>query len=498
MKNAESAAKRRFGFSVKTSVINGCIVFVLLSFSSLLFLKFQSDIVNFMISNHIRKIEKIIDAQIEQRKKSLHIQVQIHAEILSSVCAIFLFNYDWDGINDALKSYIKIPEIRAIKVTNSKNQPLAAIWKDFENQMGKTIPENMNIDEKQSFVTDSVYKKENVGKIQIYYTDAVLNEEVLQSKNVAQKESLEFKDIIYKHVNSRFLVQVITLLAVVIILISGITICLKITAVNPTQEIIATLRENADQFVSMAEQISSASQTLAMDSSKQAASIREMALSVEKISSMIEQSADYAFHVNQLMKEAGEDVAVSTVSMSELTDSIKKISESSKETSKIVKTIDEIAFQTNLLALNAAIEAARAGETGAGFAVVAEEVRTLAKRSSEAAKSSSFLIEDTVKRIQDGYEFVVKTNKSFEDVGEKYMKIGALLNDIASASDFQAKETVQINAAAANIDKVIQQNAANSEESASSSQELSAQAEQMKHIIEELNYIINGRSGSIV
>ena len=169
-----------------------------------------------------------------------------------------------------------------------------------------------------------------------------------------------------------------------------------------------------------------------------------------------------------------------------------EISHASEETSKIIKTIDEIAFQTNLLALNAAVEAARAGEAGAGFAVVADEVRNLAMRAAEAAKNTADLIEGSVKKIKEGSELVEKTNTAFEEVTKSSAKVGQLVGEIAAASSEQAQGIDQVNKAIGEMDKVTQQNAANAEESASASEEMNAQAAQLKDIAAQLLAAIGG------
>jgi methyl-accepting chemotaxis protein len=173
--------------------------------------------------------------------------------------------------------------------------------------------------------------------------------------------------------------------------------------------------------------------------------------------------------------------------------SMEEISRASEETSKIIKTIDEIAFQTNLLALNAAIEAARAGEAGAGFAVVADEVRNLAMRAAGAAKNTADLIEGTVKKVKDGAELVGRTNEAFAQVAESTSRVGELVGEIAAASNEQAQGIEQVNTGVTEMDKVTQANAANAEETASAAEELSAQAEQMKFIVAEMAALI-GRS----
>jgi len=150
--------------------------------------------------------------------------------------------------------------------------------------------------------------------------------------------------------------------------------------------VVEGLTEGADQVASASAQVSSASQELAEGASEQAASIEETSSSLEEMASMTKQNAANANQANALMNKTRQVVEQANGSMTHLIASMDEISKASEATSKIIRTIDEIAFQTNLLALNAAVEAARAGEAGAGFAVVADEVRNLAMRAAEAAK----------------------------------------------------------------------------------------------------------------
>ncbi len=254
------------------------------------------------------------------------------------------------------------------------------------------------------------------------------------------------------------------------------------------------LGEAAQQVSAAAGEVSASSQSLAEGASEQAAALEETSSSLEEMSSMTKQNAGNASQADALMKQANTVVQKANDSMGHLTSSMREITAASEETSKIIKTIDEIAFQTNLLALNAAVEAARAGEAGAGFAVVAEEVRNLAMRAAEAAKNTSGLIEGTVKKIREGSELVGKTSEAFNEVAVSSAKVGELVGEISAASSEQAQGIDQINKAVAEMDKVTQQTAANAEESASASEEMNAQAEQMKQVSMELQSVIGGGS----
>lgn len=180
-------------------------------------------------------------------------------------------------------------------------------------------------------------------------------------------------------------------------------------------------------------------------------------------------------------------------SMNKTIRAIDEIKTKGEETSKIIKTIDEIAFQTNLLALNAAVEAARAGEAGAGFAVVADEVRNLAMRSAEAARNTQSLIEDTVKEIETGYMLVENTSESFEKTVEYNNQFGDVIKAIEQASNEQMSLIKEINNSIDEMKSVVTHNSANAEKSSAISEELDAQADQLKDCVSSLSELIEGQ-----
>jgi len=261
---------------------------------------------------------------------------------------------------------------------------------------------------------------------------------------------------------------------------------------GPIKRAVTQLTSGSDQVAGASGEIARAGQNLAEGTSAQAASVEETSAALEQLTAMTRQNTENAQQADLLMKEVGELSSKSSQAMSEMGRSMEEISTSGQEIGKIIKQIDEIAFQTNLLALNAAVEAARAGEAGAGFAVVAEEVRGLALRSADAAKSTADLIEGTINKIAQGNQLAARVEQSFGEVITKAGKVAELVGEIAVASQEQSQGIEQINLAVSEVDRVTQTTAANAEESASAAHELSSQADLIRQIAVDLHAVVGG------
>lgn len=262
------------------------------------------------------------------------------------------------------------------------------------------------------------------------------------------------------------------------------------TSVGPIQQMIEYLSSLTDNLEKASETSTEISRQLADSSASQAASVEETSASLEELNAMTAKNSENSVEADAYMKSANQTIGKVDKSMNELIETMKNMTKASEETSKIIKTIDEIAFQTNLLALNAAVEAARAGEAGAGFAVVADEVRTLALRSAEAARNTADLIESTVTQINQGSSLVSDTNEQFAKVQESTQQVEKLITEISNASKEQASGIDQISRALSQIDESNQKNTASADQSAQASDDVCNQVIQLRECIDEIQAMV--------
>ncbi len=260
--------------------------------------------------------------------------------------------------------------------------------------------------------------------------------------------------------------------------------------------IISELSEGAEQVASAAGQVASASQSLAQGSSEQAASLEETSSSSEEINSMARKNTDNCRSAADLVSSSQRKFVDTNQALEQTVVAMGEINAQSGRISKIIKTIDEIAFQTNILALNAAVEAARAGEAGMGFAVVADEVRNLAQRAAQAAKDTSSLIEESISKSNDGKTKVDQVASAIQSLTEEAATIKTLVDEVNLGSQEQARGIEQIVKAISQMEQVTQKTAANAEESASAAEELTAQSETVKDVVGRLTSMVSGQSAT--
>jgi methyl-accepting chemotaxis protein len=277
-----------------------------------------------------------------------------------------------------------------------------------------------------------------------------------------------------------------------LLLVSVIVIWLARSITRPLGLLSNSLAEINDKFSEASAQMVAASHAVAEGSSEQAASLEQTSSSLEEMAIMIKQNADNALVAKETVGQTCHSADAGASRVETLLTSMTSIEEASQDITKIIKTIEEIAFQTNLLALNAAVEAARAGEAGLGFAVVAEEVRHLAQRCSVAAKETAEKIDASVQKSQQGAQISADVAKSFEEIQTKVREVEHLVGQIATASSEQSQGIVQINLAVAQIDKVTQSNATSAEESASTAINLKSQAGTLQGAVISLQLLVRG------
>ncbi|MGK5024466.1 methyl-accepting chemotaxis protein [Janthinobacterium sp. RB2R34] len=269
------------------------------------------------------------------------------------------------------------------------------------------------------------------------------------------------------------------------------------TTSNDRSSLLHAMRAMRDSLVTIVSQVRTGTQTIATNSreiaagnldlsnrtEQQAGSIEETATSMEQLTGTVKQNAEHAIEANKLALSASSVAVKGGAVVAQVVQTMAAINESSKKIVDIIGVIDGIAFQTNILALNAAVEAARAGEQGRGFAVVATEVRSLAQRSSQAAKEIKSLIDDSVERVDTGARLVDEAGATMQDIVDSVKRVTDIMGEISVATREQSSGIEQVNQAIGLMDQVVQQNAALVEESASAAASLEEQAGSLSQVV---------------
>ncbi len=263
---------------------------------------------------------------------------------------------------------------------------------------------------------------------------------------------------------------------------ANILVCFK-SLKKSLNEAFHGIAQVSEQVSAGSSQVSFGAQTLAQGATEQASSVQELSASIAEVAQHVKQNAEDAEQAQVLSTDAAKIMNSSVSDMELARQAMEEISGTSKNISKVIKTIDDIAFQTNILALNAAVEAARAGAAGKGFAVVADEVRNLSQKSAEAAKNTTVLIESSIEAVEKGTMLVNKTSVGFAEVAQKSAEVGKLVEEISVQAQEQSSAISQISIGIEQVSSVVQMNSATSEESAAASEELSSQAEVLKSMV---------------
>ena len=263
---------------------------------------------------------------------------------------------------------------------------------------------------------------------------------------------------------------------------------------GPVVRVIGGVQGAADQAARASAQTAQSGMEVSNNAQEQAACIEQTSASLEEISATTRQNADRAAEADRLMQAARQTVERAARAMNDLTASMNLISKSSRQVAGVLKDIDEIAFHTNILALNAAVEAARAGQAGAGFSVVADEVRSLAHRAAEAARNSGAIIERTAGDVSKGVDLAGHAHAAFQEVSTTIASGTQVVSQIASSSDEQARAIANIGQAIARIEALTQRNVSHAQQTAEGASEMTSQVENTRRYLEELVAVVGLRN----
>jgi len=455
---------------------------------------------------------KVMNIGVIQEKENVLLRVASSVSFENKPMGVVVIDFQWPLICELIqqRTYGKMSYNF---VLNSEGVLVAHPEYSFKDQINisKTSSESLNeivqsgmLNGKNAF---GFYDKHdnnglNKGKYFIVYTPVNIgNERYSYAITIAESSFLSLANNI-KSNTVKSLSHVIKLLGItgIIMIACGAIIGLffSLSLSKSIRRINNNLSDGARLVSTAVHQISAASKEMADGATEQAASLQETAASLEQISAMSMRNAKNANEARELINEITTIVDKADSGMVELTSSMKSIYNAGEETQKIVQTIDQIAFQTQLLSLNASVEAARAGDAGAGFAIVAEEVRKLALNTTEAAKETAAIVTGSFQKIKHGSEILSENNVIFKEIEKGAKQAYILISDISEGSHEQQVGIEQINSAMSKMDIVTQRNTNHANAFADNSEEVNNQTIEMYRLVETLGTIVDGSNGSDV
>ncbi len=413
--------------------------------------------------------------EFENRKKELRQELQMTCEGAAERLSKNLYSQIWDMDDEMVKSSLKSEMFQKSVYAILVEENNAITYGVIRDSAWKPVYESKPVEGDFITVSKDILKNDQkLGVVEVYCADRFMIEELIEKTVRIAVTSL------------------LTILAITI----AIFLALRTYLIKPVNQLVNGFTTCAHTVLEASGEMSSTSESLSQSASEQAASIEETSASLEQMAAMSLETTQLTKGAEDLMNDNISKSGQSLKNLVQLTEEMSRIEADSGEMGQIIKTIDEIAFQTNLLALNAAVEAARAGEAGAGFAIVADEVRNLALRASGAAENTQTLLDKTVKRVSHASKSIKEINEDFEGIIESATVMGEKTQAITTASEEQSRGIQQISVSANEIDRVTQQIAAGSEQSAAVAQDLQSRSKELKQYIRTLLEIIGGSAYS--
>lgn len=488
--------------SLKTALINSAVVLSLLALVGVFIFTKQSTLVQLISGQYQDMIQQIFVTQSDRDSRSLKERHAINAKICSGMSGYFVYNFDADGLINNLKSLLALPDVMVIEVKDADGKPFVALWKDKGQIVtGQAVGADVVIDDTKMYSEDIQYDKKNIGKVQFYYSDELLVQQLLESKQKLQGEVVKLSSDISNNILAAKYSQIIAFIFVVCSLILTIFFTLKFIVITRLKNITLNLRNIAEGEGDLTKRLVNTSkdeigelcswfnlfvekiQTIIKDVSVGSHELDGASKSLADLSEYLKQDAvqtsqkagivsissegmsDNMSSVAAAMEEAATNINMVASAAEEMNVTISQISENTEQAlkitvnavsqtesassqvdelgkaamgiGKVLETISEISEQVNLLALNATIEAARAGEAGKGFAVVANEIKALAKQTAEATGE----IRQKIEGIQDSTRGTVS---HIEQIAKVVDEVNSIVSTIASSIEEQSAATREI------------------------------------------------------